>query len=123
MHPTPEQLAALDAFRLRQGRKWKALLRFAWGSGIWPAGAASGYLQQLRNQFGPEWLTAYRPGDTRVGWLKADHHDHPGASKHFQLNAWRVIDRSGVELTRPAFNNKNDARCYCRDEHVTLIES
>lgn len=123
MHPTPEQLAALDRFRLRQGRKWKALLRFAWGSGIYPGGADSGYLQQLRNLLGPEWLNAYRPGDTRVGWLKPDHHEDSGASKHYQLNAWRILDLDNQDLLQPWANSKNAARIFCRDHHITLIES
>lgn len=116
MHPTPEQLAALDAFRLRQGRKWKALLCFAWGSGIWPAGAASGYLQQLRNQFGPEWLTAYRPGDTRVGWLKF--HRGQGALP----DRYSIVQKNSVRMSQ-WLRSKTAARRAAQADGITLIEN
>jgi hypothetical protein len=56
----PEQLAALHAWRAKYGRTWKTDLLDAWyfaGDGV------PGYspeLQQLRNQYGPEWLEGVR---------------------------------------------------------------
>ena len=61
MHPAPDQLATLEAFRKRRGRFWKADLRAAWESGNYPAPSQAPHLQQLRNEFGPAWLNKYRP--------------------------------------------------------------
>jgi phage/plasmid primase-like uncharacterized protein len=55
--PTAGQLAALEAWKLANGRRWRSKLLDAWersGEGV------IGYapeLQQLRNSFGSAWLT------------------------------------------------------------------
>ncbi len=58
--PTPEQLAALERWRQANGRTWKAKLNDAW---MVAGQRVAGYepaLQQLRNNFGPEWLVKVR---------------------------------------------------------------
>ena len=54
--PTAEQWAALQAWAAKHGRTWKQSLRDAWVSGDYGLFEDSGYLQQIRNTFGPRWL-------------------------------------------------------------------
>ena len=122
MKPTPEQLAALDMFRSFHGRRWKAVLRDGWEHGIPPDTICGGLLQQLRNEFGPAWLIAYRPGDTKVGYLKPDFLAERCRARRAIINAWRIVGRDGVDLVQPWPNSKNEARTLCRDLHITLIE-
>ena len=64
--PTPEQQAALDRFRVKHGRRWKAWLRASWSSGVYPIYACENgddaLLQQVRNTLGPSWLARYEGG-------------------------------------------------------------
>lgn len=53
---TPEQRGALIAFAQEHGRNWKATLLAGWLRAAFP-----GYLQQIRNSFGPEWLMKLPP--------------------------------------------------------------
>lgn len=55
---TPAQRSALVAFKKGQGRDWKAALRDGWLRSAYP-----GELQQIRNQFGPEWLNKLTQAD------------------------------------------------------------
>lgn len=56
---TVEQRGALDLFAAKYGAGWKVLLLNAWLNGT-DAGEPSGHLlRQIRNQFGPKWLTNY----------------------------------------------------------------
>ena len=48
---TIEQAAALTEFRLKNGPDWKEKLAAGWMKAAYP-----GPLQQIRNNFGPEWL-------------------------------------------------------------------
>lgn len=59
---TPEQLDALITFAKRNGRKWKSELNYCWMTGNYHAidRNISGYLHQVRNQFGPSWLVNFR---------------------------------------------------------------
>ena len=53
----PEQLAALRTFADANGAQWK--FNAAWSTGRYrdyPGTPAYGYLQQVRNVFGPLWL-------------------------------------------------------------------
>jgi hypothetical protein len=56
--PTTEQWVALQAWATKHGRFWKQALRDAWMSGDYGTFEDSGYLQQIRNTFGPRWLSA-----------------------------------------------------------------
>jgi len=58
--PTPEQLEALKAYATLHGRKWKHKLNLAWVYCDYEGFADSHLLQQIRNQFGPTWLTHFR---------------------------------------------------------------
>ncbi len=51
----PEQAAAIVAYAKREGPRWKAALNAAWERSVEP-----GALQQIRNAFGPSWLTRFR---------------------------------------------------------------
>lgn len=59
--PSKEQIEALQSWKRVHGRNWKSALREAWMSGdyngIDPHGNTAAYLQQVRNTFGPSWLT------------------------------------------------------------------
>lgn len=56
--PDAAQLAAVCAFRDQNGAEWKERLGAAWCTGKYGAVPKDQqpYLQQVRNQFGPEWL-------------------------------------------------------------------
>lgn len=59
--PTPEQLEALRAYALEKGRNWKRKLRADWlHAAAQIGGVHSPLLQQIRNDFGPEWLNAFQ---------------------------------------------------------------
>jgi hypothetical protein len=64
--PTAEHLAALERFRAQHGRRWKAWLRAAWETGVYPIYARdngdAALLQQVRNSLGTSWLAKYRGG-------------------------------------------------------------
>lgn len=53
---SPAQLAAVEEFRLKNGRDWKSKL-----SALWTTDKDGPLLRQVRNQFGPEWLQSYKP--------------------------------------------------------------
>ncbi|MCZ7977386.1 hypothetical protein EXN32_11920 [Agrobacterium tumefaciens] len=55
---TDEQHAALQAYAVRHGRRWKSIL-----NNVWMGGAPyddGGTLRGLRNTHGPSWLQSYR---------------------------------------------------------------
>lgn len=56
--PTVEQWEALKAWAATHGRCWKQALRDAWMDGDYGTFAEAGLLQQIRNTFGPHWLSA-----------------------------------------------------------------
>jgi hypothetical protein len=51
---SPEQLDALQRYAAKHGTQWKSQLNLAWIRAAEP-----GYLQQVRNQFGPSWLEKF----------------------------------------------------------------
>lgn len=53
--PTEEQLAALRQFKRINGMAWKLALKRLWLTDRCPP-----ILQQVRNELGPKWLTAWR---------------------------------------------------------------
>jgi hypothetical protein len=60
---SPAQLEALRKFAKVNGRTWKANLNHAWMTGRYAEyGAAdfSGWLQTVRNEFGPSWLVKFK---------------------------------------------------------------
>jgi hypothetical protein len=57
-----EQFAALRTFADANGRDWKSKLNHAWSSGRYRDYNGTdnyGYLQQVRNTFGPSWLVKF----------------------------------------------------------------
>lgn len=57
-----EQLSALRTFADANGAQWKSKLNSAWATGRYrdyPGTALYGYLQQVRNVFGPSWLVKF----------------------------------------------------------------
>jgi hypothetical protein len=64
-YPNLNQIVALKQFARLNGRTWKAALRDAWMTshydryGIDQYGDTAAYLQQVRNTFGPSWLTGF----------------------------------------------------------------
>lgn len=55
-----DQADALLIFATDNGRYWKQALREAWMTGNYSGFAGSGFLQQIRNNYGPEWLVKFR---------------------------------------------------------------
>lgn len=58
--PNPDQLAALASYARRHGRTWRASLRAAWESGRDEREPEGALLRQIRNQYGPAWLTRFQ---------------------------------------------------------------
>lgn len=56
----PQQREAIIQFRLEHGRRWKHQLLQGWMRAALP-----GPLQQIRNNFGPEWLVRVKDADFR----------------------------------------------------------
>lgn len=66
-NPTPEQIAALQAFAAAHGRKWKSILseQYWFNARIWhdytnPDREFGVTLHGIRNQFGPSWLYRFK---------------------------------------------------------------
>lgn len=58
---TSAQYNALADFSAYNGRTWKSVLRHAWMTGHYPSITKdTASLQQIRNTFGPSWLTRFR---------------------------------------------------------------
>ena len=55
---TAEQEAALQAYAVRHGLRWKSILNNAWMGGA--PHDDGGILRGLRNTHGPTWLQSYR---------------------------------------------------------------
>jgi len=62
---TTDQRDALKLFSEKNGQAWKDKLNLAWSSGSYKGldGSQSALLQQVRNQFGPEWLVKLKTDD------------------------------------------------------------
>jgi len=54
------QLDVLRRFAKQHGRYWKSKLRSAWTSGRDDRMQDGAVLRQIRNDFGPVWLTRFR---------------------------------------------------------------
>ncbi len=73
--PTTSQILALQQFATLHGRTWKSMLRRRWERGDWMSDEPSCELQQVRNAFGPSWLTRFRfPADCQPGRAPAEAH-------------------------------------------------
>ena len=55
--PNDEQLAAVRAFKEKHGHDWKVDLLNAWLTGKDASEPNGHLLRQVRNQFGPTWLS------------------------------------------------------------------
>jgi hypothetical protein len=121
IHPTPEQLAALDRYREGRGPTWKSKLRRHWLEDSRIADAS--LLRQLRNNFGPNWLNAYRIGDTKIGYPQRARMEIPNGRPGYNwLWAWKIVDMDGVDLIQPYSLSKADMRLVARQCGITLIE-
>lgn len=118
MHPTDEQIEALVRFYTpktpkygtRPANSWKRDLRELWEKAC--AGHPDGgLLQQLRNNLGPRWLTAFRPGDTKVGYLVLHGHGE-----------YRIEDVDCGPLVDGGFTSKTAARRAAQRYKITLLE-
>jgi hypothetical protein len=58
-----EQLDALVMFAAEYGVRWKSSLRHAWETGDYEGFEHSGWLQTVRNEFGPSWLVRFNLKD------------------------------------------------------------
>lgn len=57
---TLEQLERLLEFKAEHGRYWKDTLRHMWMNGQDANQRDGGLLRQIRNNFGPTWLTKFK---------------------------------------------------------------
>lgn len=125
MKLTPEQLEALQAWRSVYGRGWKAEVRLAWETGDYHQSRHASALQQLRNELGPRWLIAYSPGDTRAGWLQPTKVEIGAGARALNfrwVSAWKIVDAEGIDMFQPYSRTKSEARCFCQNNGITLIE-
>ena len=60
-----DQEAALRAYAVRHGRRWKSILKNVWMGG--PPHDDGGILRGLRNTHGPNWLQSYRSPKAVIG--------------------------------------------------------
>ena len=64
---TAQQRQSLKQFASANGRNWKSELRTLWMNGAYHyavlGGADAAMLQQVRNEFGPTWLTRFSVGN------------------------------------------------------------
>lgn len=115
MQPTEAQLAALARFQRRYGRIWKAHLRSLWLSD--QAYEDGALLRQLRNNFGPEWLNAYRPGDLQVG------HAVKCYPRGQTKMAWVITDLDHRYLAcRQGVKTKRELQAIARKLKITLLD-
>lgn len=111
---TEEQLAALANFQQLYGQRWRRELKKAWDTSTehcFPQGAV---LRQLRNSFGPAWLSAYRVGDECVGYLRQVIEIGPHVS-------WEIEAPDGG-LMHFDLPTKTEARRRARLYKITLVE-
>jgi len=57
--PNKEQLDALVMYAAEYGARWKSALRHAWETGDYEGFEHSGWMQTIRNEFGPSWLVQF----------------------------------------------------------------
>lgn len=92
---TAEQLGALQRFAQAHGRSWKRKLSDAWFDGTDARGSDGPYLRQVRNEFGPSWLKAFRFPELRK-------------SRYLVSESWEHIfteaGREVARITRFAFD-------------------
>jgi hypothetical protein len=63
--PNPEQLAAVAAYADKHGEFWKEDLQLDWMTGTDASRPSGHLLRQIRNQFGPKWLTKVTKEDLK----------------------------------------------------------
>ncbi len=57
---TSEQMESITRFAANNGEKWKSKLNEIWMNGGYGNIEDSCYLQQIRNQYGPQFLSEFR---------------------------------------------------------------
>ena len=107
--PTDEQLAAIRDYAAWAGRKWKDELRADWyrSGSRWPGEYY--LLQQVRNNYGPEWLAKFKLEEpaarSRQGVKK--HPDQRGSST--KKKSWRDVPLYHLDTGR-ALNEQERVR-------------
>lgn len=123
MKLTDLQQAAISCLIHDYGESWRAALRSLWTRGADDRHSHGAALRQLRNQFGPEWLDAYRPGDTQVGWLQRSQMEAGTGAPGFRwVSCWKIVNENGIDMVQPYDRTKNLARETARRLHITLLE-
>lgn len=95
-YPNAEQLEALKRFAKTAGRRWKQALRDAWMNGGYDATTGEyidGPLQQVRNSFGPSWLTRFKIPDEQCKLA-----DFPGDRGKPAVDTLETIDLCNGEV-------------------------
>jgi hypothetical protein len=75
----PEQAFALHLWQSYQGRNWKTVLETSWtiSTYLWGFPEQNCYLQQIRNQKGPQWLRTLPDSEfTEESWEALRLHIH-----------------------------------------------
>ncbi len=117
--PRLEQLNALANFIDANGKHWKQNLAEGWERGFRDGTPGAALLQQLRNQFGPRWLSKYRIGQKKVGVMvhwRVDNEDNTN-----DISMWSVDNLEGDEML-PRVKNKADIRHQALAAGITLLE-
>lgn len=123
MNLKPEWIEAIQHMQRLYGRQWKHKVAFAWSASMSPRDPdTAAALRQMRNQLGPDWLAAYRPGDIGVGWVARGQIEVPHGGSYRTKSAWRITHQDGKDKIQPYFTNKGDMRATARHLGITLIE-
>lgn len=97
---TPKEHAALQAYALENGRRWKSKLNDDWMNA-----RTTGILQALRNSHGPSWLVSYslpKPATPFEGppfavTVTADNGDIYEATRASKSEAWTITYPEGQD--------------------------
>lgn len=58
----------------------------------------------------------------KTGYLKKDRQERFNNKRGWFVNAWRIVDASGVDLVQPWSNTKTEARSVAKQLGIALLE-
>lgn len=58
----------------------------------------------------------------KTGYLKKDTQERFNLKRSWLVNAWRIVDKDGNDLTQPWPNTKGEAKEIAKQLGITLIE-
>ena len=126
---TIQQVNALNKFAQMHGRGWREQVICHWVTGSRPRHLSldeAACLQQIRNQYGPDFLQHFKPhgGDyAGVVYLKKDRMERFNLKRGWFVTAWRLVDAVGVDRVQPWASTKGEARAQAKALNLYLVET